>query len=359
MDGAGRHSYRDLASDRCLQSTLHTSHRVRENMKPYKTVDDRDPYGRVECPQTGMTAGRSRPPHGRGAKPRRVTGAKQLCITRCVLALAIVAASSLAVAAERRVTRFVRFRSGDAVAYGLLEGETIRQISGNLFGDWKPTGKTHRLAHVRLLVPTQPSKVLALAGNYGSHLGDRKPHAHPEIFFKVPSCLIADGDSVVLPEGSDPVHYEAELVIVIGRRAKQVPVERALDYVFGVTCGNDISARNWQKNDVQWARAKASDTFGPCGPVIARGLDYDNLRVRLRQNGQTKQDQRTSTMVHSVAETVSWASRFFTLEPGDLIFTGTSGTTEAIHPGDRLEVEIEGVGVLHNGVVAAADAGKP
>ncbi|MFV2067963.1 MAG: fumarylacetoacetate hydrolase family protein [Pirellulales bacterium] len=279
-------------------------------------------------------------------------------VTICLLLLVVAGSSSLAVSAENRVTRFVRFRSGDTIAYGILEGETIRQISGDLFGQWKPTGATHRLADVKLLVPTRPSKVLALAGNYRSHLADKPAPAHPEIFFKVPSCLIADGESVVLPEGADPVHYEGELVIVIGRRAKHVPVDGALDYVFGVTCGMDISARKWQKNDVQWARAKASDTFGPCGPVIARGLDYGNLHLQLRQNGEVKQDQRTSSMVHGIAETVSWASRFFTLEPGDLIYTGTPGTTEAIHPGDRLEVELEGVGVLHSRVVAATAASQ-
>jgi 2-keto-4-pentenoate hydratase/2-oxohepta-3-ene-1,7-dioic acid hydratase in catechol pathway len=268
------------------------------------------------------------------------------------LAIGVVLCCQTVFAEEPTGQRFVRFAAGDAIAYGVVEGDRVRQIAGDLFGQWQPTDVTYPMAKVKLLVPTRPTNVLALAGNYRSHLGDQAAHAHPELFLKPLSCLIATGEKIVLPDGSDPVHAEAELVIVIGKRAKKVPVDQALAYVFGVTCGNDVSARQWQSNDVQWTRAKGSDTFGPCGPIIARGIDYDNLQLRLRVNGQVQQQQRTSDLVHGVAETVSWASRYMTLEPGDLIYTGTPGHTPTLHPGDQVEVEIEGIGTLSNHVVA-------
>lgn len=268
--------------------------------------------------------------------------------------LLLLVLPSLATAARPQGTRFVRFQVGNTVAYGVVEGDTVRQITGDPFGPWRRTEAKHPLATVKLLVPTTPSKVLALAGNFRSHLGDKPEPGHPELFFKVPSCLIADGEQIVLPAGTSPVEAEAELVIVIGKRARNVAAEKALDYVLGVTCGCDVSAREWQHGDVQWARAKGTDTFGPCGPVIVSGLKFDDLRLQLRVNGQVKQDQRTADMIHGVAATVSWASRYITLEPGDLIYTGTPGSTPALHPGDVVEVDLEGVGVLKNKVVAEA-----
>ncbi len=267
----------------------------------------------------------------------------------CVLGLV----NGRAFAGGKKVTKYVRFQVGESIAYGIVEGGRVRKLSGDLFGAWSKTDTTYALADVKLLVPTRPTKVLALAGNYKSHLGDQTPRRTPEVFFKVPSTLLPAGGKIVIPKGTQDVHYEAEMVIVVGKRAKDVPVDKALDHVLGVTCGNDVSARDWQKKDVQWWRAKGSDTFGPCGPVIASGLNYDDLLLQLRLNGQVKQHQRTRDMVHSVPQIVSWISRHVTLEPGDLIFTGTMGKTSAIKPGDVVEVELEGVGVLRNGVIAA------
>jgi len=142
-------------------------------------------------------------------------------------------------------------------------------------------------------------------------------------------------------------------VVVIGKRARNVPKEKAAEHVFGVTCGNDISARDWQKGDVQWWRAKGCDTFGPCGPFVVSGLNYGDLDLQMRVNGEVRQHQRTRDLIHNVAAIVSFASRHATLEPGDLIFTGTPGTTTPIKPGDVCEVEIEGIGVLRNKVTAA------
>lgn len=272
-----------------------------------------------------------------------------------VAVLAAVFSASLAgllAGAEKKVTRYARFQVDGVVSYGLVEGDKVRRIEGDLFGSWKPTPETHPLADVKLLVPTVPTKVLACAGNYQSHMGAAPPHSYPELFFKVPSCLIACGEEIVFPAGAENVHYEAELVIVIGKRAKNVTKDQGLDYILGVTCGNDVSARDWQKNDVQWWRAKSSDTFGPCGPWIVSGINYDNLLLQLRLNGEVRQKQRTSDLEHGVAAIVSWASRHVTLEPGDLIFTGTPGKTAAMVPGDVAEVELEGVGILKNKVRA-------
>ena len=256
-------------------------------------------------------------------------------------------------AAEKEATLYARFQVGGTIAYGIVEGDVVRRLDGDPFGSPKPTDTTYPLSEVKLLVPTVPSKVIATAGNYRSHMGSGDAPKIAQLFFKVPSCLIAAGENIVIPKDTDNVHYEGELVIVVGRRARNVPTSRALDYVLGVTCGNDVSARDWQKNDVQWWRAKGSDTFGPCGPFIASGIDYDDLLLQLRLNGQVKQKQRTRDLVHGVAELVSWASRHVTLEPGDLIFTGTPGKTSAIKPGDVVEVELEGVGVLRNLVTKA------
>ena len=257
------------------------------------------------------------------------------------------------VAAEKKVVKYCRFQAGSTTAYGIVEGDRVRELSGDLFRKWQKTDRTHALKDVMLLVPSaHPTKVMALAGNYADHAGDEPLPPHPEPFFKAPSCLLRHEGEIVQPQSHAPVHYEAELVIVIGRRAEKVPTAKALDYVLGVTCGNDVSARDWQKNDVQWWRAKATDTFGPCGPFIVAGIDYNNLNIELRVNGEVRQKTNTKTMIHNVAETVSFISQHITLEPGDLVFTGTMGETQPLNPGDEVEVEIEGVGILRNTVVS-------
>ena len=272
-----------------------------------------------------------------------------------IVTLALWSETALAVAGSpAKIVKWVRFQVGGKIAYGLVEGDRIRQVSGDPFNGWKRTRKTFALGEVKLLVPTQPSKVLAAALNYTSHLGTapgRPLPKAPEFFYKPTSCLIANGERIVLPTGSADVHFEGEMVIVIGKRASKVPVESAGEYVLGVTCGNDVSARDWQKNDIQWWRAKGTDTFGPCGPFVVSGLNYNDLQLETRVNGQVVQKERTSHLVNGVAALVSHASQHVTLEPGDLIYTGTPGQTSALKPGDVVEVEIEGVGILRNAVV--------
>jgi 2-keto-4-pentenoate hydratase/2-oxohepta-3-ene-1,7-dioic acid hydratase in catechol pathway len=175
----------------------------------------------------------------------------------------------------------------------------------------------------------------------------------PELFIKLPSSLVANGGEIQLPKGANNVHFEGEMVIVMGRRARNVSVEEAGRYILGVTCGNDVTERDWQKRDLQWWRAKAADTFSPAGPFIAAGLNYDNLQLQLRVNGEVKQKGGTSDLIFNVPQIVSWVSQYVTLEPGDLIYTGTPGQTSALAAGDIVEVELEHVGILRNRVAAA------
>lgn len=280
-----------------------------------------------------------------------------LAFVRVLLVVWLLGAGLSASAAEK-VQKFCRIQVGERTTYAIVDGDKLRELSGDLFGEWQATNKLHAPQDVKLLVPTQPTQVLALAGNYKSHLaGAEIPDKFkiPQPFFKSPSSLAADGENIVLPKDAGPTHYEAELVIVIGKKTKRVSKEQALDHVFGVTAGNDISERYWQNDeankDVQWWRAKGSDTFGPCGPYILRGGNYDDLKLTLRLNGQVKQEESTSYMIHDVASTVSFISQYITLHPGDLIFTGTPGKTDSIKEGDTVEVELEHAGVLKNKVV--------
>jgi 2-keto-4-pentenoate hydratase/2-oxohepta-3-ene-1,7-dioic acid hydratase in catechol pathway len=251
------------------------------------------------------------------------------------------------------VTKYVRYLSAAGISYGALDGETVHEIRGGLFGARPFTGVTCALADVTLLHPCQPGKIVAVGLNYGSHLGGRPRPAHPQIFFK-PVTAIQDPDCpIVIPRDATEVHYEGELVVVIGKQAKNATREEAREAIFGVTCGNDVSERVWQKSDLQWWRAKGSDTFAPLGPAIATGLDHDNLLLRTRLNGETVQEQWTSDLIFDCAGIVSWISGWVTLMPGDVIYTGTPGETKRMAPGDVVEVEIEGVGTLRNPVAAA------
>ena len=271
--------------------------------------------------------------------------------TGSLCTLLVVGTIQMAVAGSPQ--KFARFRAGGVVSYGLIEGDQVRRLQGELFGSHRRTQEVFPLAEVELLVPVRPTHVFAMAGNYKSHLPGQRIDPKfqiPQVFFKSVSSLLAHEGTIRLPAGSADVHFEGELVLVIGRRARDVPRETAGDHIFGATCGNDVSARDWQKNDVQWWRAKGCDTFGPVGPFIVSGLNYDDLVLELRQNGQTKQKQSTRDLIHDSAAIVSFISHHVTLEPGDLIYTGTPGKTCALQHGDVVEVEIEHIGRLRNKV---------
>ena len=204
------------------------------------------------------------------------------------------------------------------------------------------------MSAVRLLAPTAPEKVIAVGFNYKSHLGDTPEAEYPGIFSKFPTSLIPHEGVITYYDDATNLHYEGEMVLIIGKTARNVSEAEAPDHIFAVAPGNDVSERVWQQNDLQWFRAKGADTFGPVGPVMASGIDFDDLLLETRLNGEVKQSQRTSDLIFGTAAIVSYVSRYITLEPGDMIFTGTPGSTSAMQPGDVVEIELEGVGVLRN-----------
>ena len=218
------------------------------------------------------------------------------------------------------------------------------------------TGERVSLAEARLLAPVIPrSKVLCIGRNYAEHaaeMGNELP-AEPLVFLKPNTAVIGPGDPIRIPPDAGTVHYEGELAVVIGRICRDVPVAKAADVIFGYTCANDISARDWQKADGQWWRAKGSDTFCPLGPVIATGLDPADLALRTRRDGELVQDGRTSQMIRSVPELIAFVSSAMTLLPGDILLTGTPAGVGPIAPGQSIAVEIEGIGTLPNPVRAS------
>jgi 2-keto-4-pentenoate hydratase/2-oxohepta-3-ene-1,7-dioic acid hydratase in catechol pathway len=276
---------------------------------------------------------------------------RTLGVATAIIALAL-ALTPHVTNAQRAIVQYVRYSQAGATSYGILEGDTIRQLRGDLFANPAPTGRTVKLADVKLLAPCEPSKVIAAGLNYRSHLGTRAPAAYPGFFAKYPTSIVGHEENILIPADAKNVHYEGELVVVIGKRAKDVPAGQSASYIFGVTAGNDVSERDWQGADLQWFRAKAADTFGPLGPAIVTGLNYNDLLLQTRLNGEVVQTERTKDLIFNVDTLVTYLSKYITLLPGDVIFTGTPQTTKAFKAGDVIEVEVEGVGVLRNRAVA-------
>ena len=254
------------------------------------------------------------------------------------------------------MTKYIRYESHGKAAYAVLEDERVRELSAAPWAAGQPTGATAELAAVKLLAPTEPSKIIAAGLNYKSHLRQQQVAKYVGLFAKMPTSIVAHEGNIVYPPDATNLHFEGELVVVIGQRTSKVSREQALDHVFGVTIGNDVSERSWQRDDLQWVRAKGADTFGPLGPWIVTGLNYQDLLLETRLNGKTMQSQRTRDLIFDIPYLVSYVSHYLTLLPGDLIFTGTPGTTSAMQPGDVVEVQIEGIGVLRNRVVKGAGA---
>ena len=254
--------------------------------------------------------------------------------------------------------RIVRALWQERPVYGVLEEERVKLLASFPEEGLDFTGQEVSFSQVKLLAPSLPSKIVALGLNYRDHareLGLPLPE-EPLIFLKPPSAVIGPGEEIILPPESKRVDYEAELAIVIKRRARRVSPEEAFDYILGYTCFNDVTARDLQQKDGQWTRAKSFDTFAPFGPWIETGLDPSDLRVRSYLNGSLRQDSSTAELIFPVPEIVSFVSRVMTLEPGDLIATGTPPGIGPLAPGDAIEIEIEGVGRLKNYVRTSQEA---
>ena len=263
-----------------------------------------------------------------------------LSLAGCLLVSAMAVAEPVA---------YARFQIGGQTKIGELRGDRILEIEGDLFGAHELTNQFHDLADIKLLAPVKPGKVFAVGLNYRSHAGISGA-GKPEIFYKSPTSVTGPDAAIPYPKGASSLHYEGEMVVVIGKTGRFIPVERALDHVFGVTAGNDVSERSWQGGDLQWWRAKGADGFGPIGPYLVRGLNIGELMLETRLNGKTVQREETSGMLHDTAAIISHISQHVTLEPGDVIFTGTPGSTRSMEPGDVVEVELQGVGILRNTV---------
>ena len=250
--------------------------------------------------------------------------------------------------------RIVRYQTEDGKKpkYGWLLGDKVGEIGGNVFGRFQRKEAETPLAEVKLLVPSEPSKIVCVGRNYVEHakeLGNEVPKV-PLIFLKPPSSIISNGETIFLPPQSAQVEHEGELVVVIGRRGRSITAENARKHILGYTIGNDVTARDLQKSDDQWTRAKGFDTFCSFGPWIDTEFDPADAILSCRVNGQMRQMASTRDIVFNVPTLMAYISSVMTLEPGDLIFTGTPAGVGELKNGDEVVVEIEGLGVLKNPV---------
>ncbi|MFC1977364.1 fumarylacetoacetate hydrolase family protein [Chloroflexota bacterium] len=249
--------------------------------------------------------------------------------------------------------KIVRFTAGKKVEYGILDGESIQAIVGKPFRAIKRADRHYQLSEVRLLAPCLPSKIVAMGLNYRKHAEEVKAPIpeNPLIFLKPSTSVIGPEDNIVYPPSSTKVDYEGELGVVIKKEARQVSEAEALDYVLGYTCLNDVTARDHQRDDVQWTRGKGFDTFGPVGPCIETELDPGNVVLETYLNGELKQRTNTNDLIYSVPTQISFISGVMTLLPGDIIATGTPSGIGPMSPGDTVEIKIAPIGTLRNYVV--------
>jgi 2-keto-4-pentenoate hydratase/2-oxohepta-3-ene-1,7-dioic acid hydratase in catechol pathway len=255
--------------------------------------------------------------------------------------------------------KIARVQAGEEIFYGCIEGSTIERLTGSIFDTPRRSGFRMPVAKVKLLAPfsVDDTRIFGIGFNYAAHVKETNHDVPPVpmIFFKPNSCLVGPGDPIRFPKHGENIHYESELVVVVGKRARRVSEATALDYVLGYTCGNDVSDRDLQRTEMKFGcllAGKGFESFAPIGPVITTDLDPTKLDVIGRLNGVEVQHGNTSAMCFSVRQLVSYMSGFMTLEPGDMIMTGTPAGIGKIVPGDTYEVEIPGIGVLSNPVVA-------
>jgi len=253
---------------------------------------------------------------------------------------------------------FGGFKFGSEFFYGEVRGEDVQVLAKPYWIDIQPTGEAREVAQVDVHLPVAPSKLIAVGLNYADHIAEMKrtPLGTPLIWFKAPSSLLPHNGTIEIAFPEHQTDFETELGIVVGRPAKSVPADRALDFVFGYTIGLDISDRDLQKSEKQFGRCKSFDTYTPIGPFVYSDVDVRDLPLELRQNGEVRQKARTSQMIYSVGEIVSFASQSLSLVPGDVILTGTPSGVGPIRAGDELEAQIGNWPPLRNRVINARDS---
>ncbi len=264
--------------------------------------------------------------------------------------LAAAAAFSLVTEAASAQT-YVRYsQDGGEIHWGMVHDDGIYQLADAPYLSMAHTGTIVQREDVKLEAPVDPNLVFMTAFNFRSHIRG-EPAEYPGLFTIPASSIVGPEDPIVRPAESTNLHYEAEMAIIVGKHAENVSVEDAHEYIFGVTAGNDVSERTWQANDIQWVRAKGSRGFNAVGPVLVQGADYKNIEIEGRLNGEKVQGENSSDLIFSMEEMLSYISRYFTLEPGDMIWSGTMGSTRKMEPGDVFEVELSEIGILKNTVV--------
>jgi len=238
--------------------------------------------------------------------------------------------------------------------FGIVENKVIIEIEGTPFESFTIKDKKHNLDEVKLLAPCAPSKIVAIGLNYKDHAAEmnKKIPDDPMLFLKPSSSVIAHEDNIIYPSHmSSRVDFEGELAVVISKEAKHIKPSGALDYVLGYTCINDVTARDLQAKDGQFTRAKGFDTFAPIGPWIETKLSSFDLEIKTFLNGELKQHSNTTNLIFPIPQLISFISKVMTLYPGDIISTGTPSGIAPMYPGDRVEVEIKGIGILRNNIV--------
>lgn len=257
--------------------------------------------------------------------------------------------------------KFARFTVvGSGVYKGVITEDAVKEIKGDIFRDWEYTGKAFSISEVKLMAPLEPNQIIGIGANYVTKTADI-PSELPEIpvfFFKPTSSVIGPEEEIVIPEGIDQVKFESELAIVIGKEAKNVPESEVLDYVFGYTVGNDVTAPQFFHQDGHWTIGKSFDTFTPLGPVIETELDPFTVRVKAKLNDVEKQNSATELMIIPIRKMVSYLTKVMTLKPGDVILTGSPVGAELVGVGDIIECEIKEIGSLRNTFVTAKEGAK-
>ena len=244
--------------------------------------------------------------------------------------------------------KYARYLAHGQISYGVVEEDSVKELSASPFENFQVTDHSHKLSEVKLLAPCVPPKILAIGLNYSSHLHNRPGPTEPMVFYKTPISVIGPDDTIIRPKGTERLDAECELVVVIKDRCRNVPEADAMSHDLGYTCGNDVSARDWQREDTNWWRAKSTDTFSPAGPFIVDDIDPHNVRVKTRINGKEIQNESTNYLIFNVPTLIAYCSQFVTLEPGDMIYTGTPGEPGEMKDGDICEIDIDGIGVLSN-----------